>query len=307
MSEPVLNVSEGNRAQGLGYGIHQGFQGASLGRAQSCLDFRPTQFNRVEVGGIGWQEFQTCALRFNQLTNAFAGMGRQVIQQEDVARAQGREQLRVNIGFKGDAIDGTFKNPRGSNFLPPQGGNEGVMRTRIAGRGFHDPLPGCGATTQARQAQMSATFIEKFQAFHQFTQTVHELMLEVPPQGFYPRRLALAVVERLFFRGKFKICNSRHIMLSLASKPLASWTRSHNSANVTSGCFLISARRNPSAASSFRLGPGVPAKAAQLPVSRQRYHHFSNVDLLMLNCAATSAWVFPASRTAITRSRKSWE
>jgi hypothetical protein len=114
-------------------------------------------------------------------------------------------------------------------------------------------------------------------------------------------------VERLFFRGKSKICSSRHIMLWLTRKPFASWTRSHNSANVTSGCFLTSARMILSAAWSFRLGPEWTGKAAQLPVSRQRYHHFSKVDLWMSNCIATSTWVLPASKAAITRSRRSWE
>jgi hypothetical protein len=114
-------------------------------------------------------------------------------------------------------------------------------------------------------------------------------------------------VERLFFSGKFNICNSRHIMLGLATKPFASPTRSHNSTSVASGRFWISTRRKLSAACRVRSGPWAGGKAAQLPVSHQRYHHFSNVDLWMPNCAATSPWVFPASSAAITRSRKSCE
>jgi hypothetical protein len=48
--------------------------------------------------------------------------------------------------------------------------------------------------------------------------------------------------------------------------------------------------------------------AAQLPVWRQRCHHFSTVDLLMAKVSATSACDdAPASRVAMTRSRRSWE
>ena len=127
MSEPVLNLSERDRAQSLRDGLHQGFKRASLGRPQNRLDFRPAQFNWVEVWRIRRQEFQACALGFNQLPNGFSSMGRQVIHHYDVTPAQGREQLRANIGCKGNAIDGAFKDPRGGEFLAPQRGNEGVM------------------------------------------------------------------------------------------------------------------------------------------------------------------------------------
>jgi len=307
MSEPILNVSERDRAQGLRHSLHQSIKRASLCLAQSCLDFGPAQFNRVEVRRIRGQEVQMCSPGFNQLADGLPGMSRQVIHDHDVPPAQSREQLCPYIHFKRRAIHGAFKNPRGGDGFPSQRGNQGVMGSRIARCGFHHPLARCGATAQARQAQMCPTFIEKFQAFDQLAQWLHELRLEVLPQGFYTRRLALAVVERLFFSGKFNICNSRHIMLGLTCKPLASATRSHNSAKVTSGRFLTSLRIKLSAACRVRLGPGADGKAAQLPVSRQRYHHFSNVDLWMLNCAATSAWVLPASKAAIARSRKSWE
>jgi hypothetical protein len=307
MSEPSLNVCKRDRAQSLCHRIYQGFERASLRRPQRCFDFRPAQFNRVEVRRIGRQELQASAPGFNQLADRLAGVSRQVIQHHDVTPTQGREQLSPHIGFKGDAIHGTFQDPRGANSLPAQRGKQSVMRSRIARRGFDDSLPRRRATEQAGQAQICSTFIDKFQAFNQFAQGVYELCLKVLSQGFYPRRILLAVMKRLFFSGKFKRCNSRHIMLGLACTPLTSLTRSHNSTKVASGRFLTSARMKLSAVCKVRWGPWAAGKAAQLPVFRQRDHHFSNVDLWMLNCAATSAWVFPASKAAIARSRKSWE
>ena len=307
MGEPILNVSERDRAQGLRHGLHQSIQRARFRLAQSRLYFGPAQFNGVEVRRIRGQEVQMCTPRFNQLADSLPAMSGQVIHHDDVTPAQSREQLCPYIHFKLHAIHGAFKNPRGGDGFPSQRGNDSVMWPRIARCGFHHPLTGGSSTAQARQSQICPTFIEKFQAFDQLAQWLHELRLEVLPQGFYTRRLALAVMERLFFRGKFKICNSRHIMLGLAPKPLASSTRSHNSTSVRSGRFLTSARRKLSAACRVRVGPCAGGKAAQLLVSRQRYHHFSNVDLWMRNCAATSAWVCPASKAAIARSRKSWE
>src|SRR5512139_226810 len=307
MSEPILNVCERNRAQRLGESLQQGIPGARLRLSQSRLDLRPAQFNRVEVRGIRRQELHPCASGFNQLTDGLPSMSRQVIQDHNVAAAQSREQLRTDIGFKGNTVHGSFKHPRCRDFLPAQCGHQGVMGTGISGRGFDDPLTGCRSTVQTRQAQMGPTFIDEFQAFYQRAQILHELHLVVLPQGFYPRRLALAVMERLFLRGNFNSFSSRHIMLRLATKPVAFWTRSHNSSSVRSGCFLSSSRRNFSAACSVRWGPEAGGKAAQLPVSRQRYHHFSKVDLLIWNCSSTFSCVFPASKAAIARSRKSWE
>jgi len=307
MREPIPNVAERNRAQGLSHSVHQGLKRPGLGRPQSRLDFRPAQFNRVEVGRIRRQELQTGSTSFNQLPDGISGMGRQVIDDHNIAAPQGREQLRVNIGFKRNAIYGSFQNPRRLYPVPTQRGDESVMGPRIARRGFDHPLASRRPSEQARQPQMRPTFIDKFQAFDQVAQRLHELRLEVLAQGFYPRRVALAVVKRLFFRSNFNHCNSRHIMLGLATKPLTSATRSHNSFNVASGCFLTSVRMKLLAAWSVRSGPLAWGKAAQLPLACQRYHHFSNVDLWMLNRAATSAWVAPSSNAAMARARRSWE
>ncbi len=165
MSEPVLNISERDRAQGLRDSIHQGFQRARLGRPQNRLDFRPAQFNRVEVRRIGRQEFQACSLGFNQLTDGFAGMGRQVIHHQDVAPAQGREQLRAHIGFKCDAMDGAFKDPRGADFLPAQRGNQGVMRTRITGRGSTTRWPGAARPNRRVKPKCAPLSSRNFRRF----------------------------------------------------------------------------------------------------------------------------------------------
>ena len=77
MSEPILDVGGAKSKHGaLARSIQQGVKRASLRRPQSCLDFRPAQFNRVEVWRIRRQEFQACSPGFNQLTDGLAGIGR---------------------------------------------------------------------------------------------------------------------------------------------------------------------------------------------------------------------------------------
>lgn len=141
MGEPIPNVAERDRAQGLGHSVHQGLKRPGLGRPQSRLDFRPAQFNRVEVGRIRRQELQTGSTSFNQLPDGVTGMGRQVIDDHNIAAPQGREQLRVNIGFKRNAIEGSFQTPRRLYPVPTQRGDESVMGPRIARRRFAAARP----------------------------------------------------------------------------------------------------------------------------------------------------------------------
>jgi hypothetical protein len=97
-------------------------------------------------------------------------------------------------------------------------------------------------------------------------------------------------------------------MLGLALIPWDSATRAQSSSSVTSGCRLISARRKSSASRSARLTPPAWGKAAQQPVSRRHRHHFSIVERLTANSSAISDCDSrPASRAAMTRSRRSRE
>jgi hypothetical protein len=116
--------------------------------------------------------------------------------------------------------------------------------------------------------------------------------LVLGPQLFHPRGFPLAIGKRLFFRGKFKIFNSRLIMLGLAVRVWRACTRSHNSSNVASGCFLRAPRMTFSHTSRVRGGPPVAGQAAQLPVVWYRAHHLSSVDSWILKSSAIPAWLF---------------
>src|SRR5713226_2901232 len=97
----------------------------------------------------------------------------------------------------------------------------------MTGRGFDDTLARRRPTIQTGQTQMRTGFIDEFQALDR---VCGYLAHKLPAQAFHARRVALAVVERLFFSAKFNAGNSRHIMLGCAVTCWVFASRSHNSA-----------------------------------------------------------------------------
>lgn len=157
-----------------------------------------------------------------------------------------------------------------NDFLPFQRGNERVMADPISQVGL---LPPAGQGQHDRTSasnQMHPTFVEKFQAFYRFTQRVDKFHLEILSHFFYPRRLALAVVEQLFLAASsisavpctHCTCGVYRCHARLACTSFASATCSHNSASKISGYFITLARMISSAACSFRLVPELAGKAS---------------------------------------------
>ena len=55
MREPGFHMFRRDRQERCTQRFQQSIEGARFGRAQRLLDLGPTQLNRIEVGGIGWQ------------------------------------------------------------------------------------------------------------------------------------------------------------------------------------------------------------------------------------------------------------
>ena len=182
------------------------------------------------------------------------------------------------------------------------------MCPRLTRRRFHDALPWSSSSKQARQAEMDPAFIDEFQVSQDREPFFSEPPLKLVSEASDAGRVPLAIVERLFFRGRCNCCNSRHIVLGLTSTSAILATRAHSSRRVRSGCCLTSARMTAAQSCSARVGPCAGGSGVVLPVSRFRRNHFSTVDRLTSKIVAMAAWVcLPAWAFASTRFRKSRE
>lgn len=199
MSEPRFNIRMGHRTEGVCQGIQQRIKFARLRRPQRRFDFRPAQFNRIKVRRIGRQEFQARTLRLNEATRVCALVRREVIEQDNIAASQGRDEYLFGVELERHAIHGTFQEPRRLQAVPAQGGDQRVVRSGIARYSFHDTPPRRSTPKPTGQAQNHSAFIDKFQVLEQETEFLRPSFRKVAPQPFDARRFLLAIVERLFF------------------------------------------------------------------------------------------------------------
>ena len=98
MAKAISSVLGSKGSDGVGDGLFQREQVAGLGTAQQLFDLRPTLFNGVEVGGIGWQVAQLRFGSLDQFSDAIDFVSRQVVHHDNIAGLKLRAQHLFQIG-----------------------------------------------------------------------------------------------------------------------------------------------------------------------------------------------------------------
>ena len=78
------------------------------------------------------------------------------------------------------------------------------MLARNTRRRFDDALPRRSASVEWREPEIRPTFIDKFQVRRYRLRDGCNFLCKLSAQALYARGFTLAVMERLFFRGKSK-------------------------------------------------------------------------------------------------------
>jgi len=305
VSKPSLDILRRNGKQGLFERFDQIGKGSGFEAAQNGFYLRPSQFNRVEVGRVRWQIDQVCATGADQLVQSSNLMSREIIHEQNITRLESRDDTLLDIAIKHCTIDSARQNQWRGDPGPTDHRQGRGLRSRGLRRRVHHALIRGGAPIQARQAEIDAGFIQKLEAFHI---QLRNFLLKHPALPFHPRRVALAGMERLFFRGNLSRTNSRYIILGSDLIFVSFSTRPHNSCKVASGCAFTAARMTAAALANLRDGPPLCGSAAQLPVVRFRANQRSiDGSLTLYRRAAAGILHSPLSTLAITRSRRSIE
>ena len=229
----------------------------------------------------------------------------EVVHEQNITGLESGEDTLLDIAIKQRAINSARQNQRGRDPRPTDHGQGRRLRSGGLRRRVHHALIGCRSPIQARQAEIDAGFIQKFEAFHI---QLRNFFLKQAPFPFHARCVSLAGMERLFFRGNLSRTNSRYIILGSDLIFVSFATRSHNSCKVTSGCACTAARMAASALTNWRDGPPLWGSAAQLPVVRFRANQRSiEGSLTLYRRAASGILHSPLSTLANTRSRRSIE
>ena len=104
----------------VGADIHQdlpdggadGFDGSRAGFSQMVFEFGEQLLDRVQVGGVFWKKDEMCAGVADCRAYGFAFVAAEIVHDDNVARAESRNENRFDIEQKAFPIDGTVDEPR---------------------------------------------------------------------------------------------------------------------------------------------------------------------------------------------------
>lgn len=90
------------------------------------FQLREGHFDGVQVWRVFWQIQEPCAAFGQRLLRPRAFVHVEIIQDHDIAFAKGRRELGFNISVEGVAIHRAINDPRRSEFMAAQTGDEGL-------------------------------------------------------------------------------------------------------------------------------------------------------------------------------------
>lgn len=138
--------------------------GAAARGPEQPFQLRKPEFDRIEVRTIGRQIPERRAGGFDPLPHPLDVMGRQVIHDDDVARAQrGREDL-VQIGEEGVAVHRPVEEAWGGEAIDTERADKRAGLPVLMGRVIVDAAPSRTTPVATDQVRRRATFIKKHEA-----------------------------------------------------------------------------------------------------------------------------------------------
>jgi hypothetical protein len=108
-------------------------EAARPGGAQEGFQFGEGQFDRIEVRTIGREEAHARAHLLDRRSDLGLLVGREVVEDDDIARAQRRHQDLVDVGAERRTVHGPIEHGGGAQPLQPQSGDHRVSLPMTAG------------------------------------------------------------------------------------------------------------------------------------------------------------------------------
>lgn len=91
----------------------QFLDGAGADASEMSFELGESHFDGVEVGTVGRQEKEPGATVLEDGLGLFALMAGQVVEDDDIARPQGRGELCLDVGFEERPVHRALDDPRG--------------------------------------------------------------------------------------------------------------------------------------------------------------------------------------------------
>ena len=144
------------------------------------LQFGERHLDRIEIGTVGREEEEPCSARFDDLMRLLAFVAREVVEDDDVARIEGRRELGLDVDLEDLARHRAVDDPGSGQAVAAQACDE-RLRLPVAERGTSlEPLPVKRAATQARQLRGGGRLINEDQPVRLLT---HPRLAVQPPSS----------------------------------------------------------------------------------------------------------------------------
>src|SRR5712691_12651492 len=119
MFKPAKNVISSNFLNSFRQSIVQFSLGPSLERAQGFLDLCNAVLNRIEVWRVSRNMQDLGAGSFNQTDGPLGVMELHIVEQDDVADSQGRDEHMLDVQLKDLCVNCACNPHRGANSAQP--------------------------------------------------------------------------------------------------------------------------------------------------------------------------------------------
>jgi hypothetical protein len=129
--------------------------------AEEGLQFREGQFNRIEIGTVGRQKAEMRAGLFDGRAHRGLLVHYEVVEDDNIARPQGRDQHLLDIRTKRGIVDRAIEDRRRADAIDAQAGNDRVRLPVTERRVVPEPDAARAASIAAQEIRGDARFIEE--------------------------------------------------------------------------------------------------------------------------------------------------
>src|SRR2546428_9552393 len=262
MLEPAKNVISSNFLNGFRQSIVKFSLGPSLERAQGFLDLCNAVLNWIEVRRVSRNMQDLGAGSFNQTDGPRGVMELHIVEQDDVADSQYRDEQMLDIQLKDLGVNRACNHHWGANSAQPHRTDGRDVLAVIERLNRVRALADRGARPRAHHRDVASEFIDE-------DQTLDGECLLFLPEGRALNRIRFVVAVGLFFLVSPSACKPRQIVLWLTSTRAVFFICSHSSSSVASGVSAIKSVKLIRAGSvNFALAPPPCGNGAMSPRSR---------------------------------------
>ena len=134
------------------------------GFAQERLELGEDLLDGVQVGAVGRQEDEVSADGFDGGAGGLALVAAEVVEDDHVARLEGRSQDLLDVDQEELAVDGAIDHPGGVDAITAQGGDEGLGLPVAERSGGLETLAARSPATQGRHVGLHPGLVDEHQA-----------------------------------------------------------------------------------------------------------------------------------------------